>query len=48
VRKAYPWFSQTMWKQIKTFAYSEAIQHLKIEVSELENSGILGAAALLY
>ncbi|MEI9806381.1 MAG: hypothetical protein WDO16_00120 [Bacteroidota bacterium] len=37
-----------MWQQIKTFAYQKAIEDLKIEVSVLENSGILGAAALHY
>ena len=48
VRYAFPYFSTTMWNQIKTFAFQQAVQHLKIEVSELENSGILGAAALAY
>jgi glucokinase len=48
VRHAYPYFSKTMWQQIKTFAFQNSIDNLKIEVSELENSGILGAAALCY
>lgn len=48
VRKAYPHFSKTMWERIKTFAYRRAAEGLKIEISELENSGILGAAALYY
>ncbi len=48
VRHAWPYFSKTMWQQIKTFAYTRSVEHLKIEVSELENSGILGAAALHF
>ncbi len=48
VRHAFPYYSTTMWQQIKTFGFQKAVQHLRIEVSELENSGILGAAALSY
>lgn len=48
VRHAFPYFSNSMWTQIETFAYKRSITKLKIEVSRLENSGILGAAALHY
>jgi len=48
VRHAWLWFNKTMWQQIKTFGFQNAVKHLKIEISELENSGILGAAALYY
>ncbi|MDE3211709.1 MAG: ROK family protein [Bacteroidota bacterium] len=48
VRYGYPYFSKTMWEQIHTFGFQKAIQNLKIEVSELENAGILGAAALYF
>ena len=48
VRHAFPYFSGSMWKQIKTFDFQKAIEHLRIEVSELENAGLLGAAALCY
>lgn len=48
VRYAFPYFSKTMWQQIQTFAYKRSVERLQIEVSELENSGILGAAALYY
>ncbi len=48
VRHAFPYFSVNMWQQIRTFGFQKAVEHLKIEVSELENSGILGAAALSY
>ena len=46
VRHAFPFFSKTMWQQLKTFAFQKSIAGLKIEVSGLDNSGILGAAAL--
>jgi glucokinase len=48
VSKAFPFFSKAMWKQIQTFAFKKAIENLKIEVSQLGNSGILGAAALCF
>ena len=48
VRYAFPYFSKTMWQQLNTFGFQKAVQNLKIEVSELENAGILGAAALCY
>jgi glucokinase len=37
-----------MWQQIKTTAFQKSANDLRIEVSELKNSGILGAAALFY
>lgn len=46
VRHAFPWFQKSMWEQINTIAYKRAAKGLRIEVSELANSGILGAAAL--
>ena len=48
VRHALPFFEQCMWERLKTFAFKRTIDNLKIEVSELENSGLLGAAALHY
>jgi glucokinase len=48
VRHALPFFENSMWERLRTFAYKRTIDDLKIEVSELENSGILGAAALHY
>lgn len=48
VRKAWPYFHKSMWEQIETFAFQKAKENLKIEISELENGGILGAAALYY
>ena len=48
VRHAYEFFEQTMWQEIKTFAYTKTTERIRIEVSELQNSGIIGAAALYY
>jgi glucokinase len=48
VRHAYPYFRETMWQRIHTFAYKNSIKRLRIELSDLENSGILGAAGLYY
>jgi glucokinase len=48
VRFAYPYFSETMWQRIRTLAYQKSVEKLKIEISELENSGIVGAAGLCY
>ena len=48
VRHALPFFEKCMWHRIKTFAYKRTVNSLIIDVSELENSGILGAAALHY
>ena len=48
VRHAYPYFEKNMWARIKTFAFGHSITNLKIELSELENAGILGAAGLYY
>ncbi len=48
VRFAYPLFQETMWQRIQTFAFRKSIEKLRIEISELENSGILGAAGLYY
>lgn len=48
VRHAYSLFQHTMWERINSFAYPKSLQRLRIEVSELQNSGILGAAGLYY
>ncbi|WP_240410056.1 ROK family protein [Flavisolibacter nicotianae] len=46
VRHAYRWFQKRMWEQIETTAYQRSAKRLQIAVSEQENSGLLGAAAL--
>jgi len=35
-----------MYRALQDFAFSSVLANLKIEVSELENSAIFGAAAL--
>jgi glucokinase len=48
VSQAYDLFSATMWKEIRTLVYAKTLERVRVEVSELKNSGILGAAALYY
>lgn len=48
VAQAYDLFAETMWKEIGTFAYVKSAERIRIEISELKNSGILGAAALYF
>ena len=48
VSKAFSFFEKTMWSSIREFPFQATAHDLKVEVSELENSGILGAAALHY
>jgi glucokinase len=48
VSHAYSFFQETMWQRIKTFAFTKTAERIKIEISELKNSGVLGAAALCY
>ncbi len=45
-RHAFPFFKNAMWKQLETFPFTKALEYLKIEVSELENAGVLGAAGM--
>jgi glucokinase len=46
VSHAWPFFNKAMWARVHSFAYRRALYGLRIEISELENAGILGAAAL--
>jgi glucokinase len=48
VSQAYDLFCETMWKEIRTLVYAKTLERIRVEVSELANSGILGAAALYY
>jgi glucokinase len=48
VRHAYEFFQEAMWERIRTCVYIKSPDRLLIKISELENSGILGAAALYY
>ncbi|HUT07886.1 MAG TPA: ROK family protein [Candidatus Latescibacteria bacterium] len=48
VSRSARFFQAAMWDAFRSFAYSLTRERLKIEVSETENSAILGAAALYY
>ena len=48
VRHAWEFFEETMWAEIKTFAFTKSAERIRVESSNLQNSGILGAAALYY
>ncbi|MGB8705927.1 MAG: ROK family protein [Gillisia sp.] len=45
---AYSLFQEKMWEQIRTYVYSNTLKQFHLEISELENSGIFGAASLYY
>jgi len=44
--KAYDFFKPSMYEAIQNFDYRNVLTNLKIEISDLENSAIYGAAAL--
>lgn len=48
VSQAYAWFGETMWTTIRSLAYGKSAERIRVEPSELKNSGVLGAAALYY
>jgi len=48
VQLAFDLFEKTMWERINTFEFPKSIVGLEIKTSALQNSGILGAAALYY
>ena len=48
VSGAYGYFEKSMWRRINTFAFPKSLEKFRIEVSELENGGVFGAAALYY
>jgi len=48
VRHAFPYFSNALWQSLQSFVFKNVLKNLRIEISALENSGILGAAALYY
>ncbi|MES2064366.1 MAG: ROK family protein [Bacteroidota bacterium] len=45
-RHGFEYFKTAMWDEIKTFAFPGSVEKIKIEISDLHNSGIIGAAAL--
>ncbi len=48
VSRSYEYFKESMWAAMQDFVYSITLRNIKIEVSDMENIAILGAAALFY
>jgi glucokinase len=48
VSRSFDLFQETMWASVREFAYSISLENIKIEVSEVENIALLGAAALFF
>lgn len=48
IKDAYPFYKDTMWREIREYAYPKSLEKFQIRISTLKNSGILGAAALCY
>ena len=48
VSKSYQFFRDALWSSLAAFPYARTIERIRIEVSEVENIAILGAAALFY
>jgi len=46
--EAFPYFEKAMYEKVKTFTYKHALTNFKIAISEHENIGLLGAAALYF
>ena len=47
IRKAYPYFQESMLATIATFKYPSVSQNLKILISDLDETAIHGAVALV-
>ena len=48
ISRSYSFFQKNMWERINTYLYPDNLNHFRLEISELENCGVLGAAALYY
>jgi glucokinase len=48
ISRSYSFFQKNMWERINTYLYADNLNHFQLEISELENCGVLGAAALYY
>ena len=48
VSKSYALFKDSMHQELQKFIYAKTLKSLKIEVSEIENIAIYGAASLFY
>lgn len=48
IRKAYPFFKDSMFGAMRDFAYTNSLASTRIEISELDEVSVLGAAALSF
>jgi len=48
VSLAYKYYEQTMWEQVRTFAYPKSLDSFNIRLSKLEHCAIYGAAGLCF
>lgn len=48
IKDAYPFYKDTMWEEIEDYAYPKSLEKFQIKISNLKDSGVLGAAALCY
>ena len=48
VSKSFAFFRDAMWRALSSFPYPRTLKGFRVEVSEVDNVAILGAAALLY
>lgn len=48
VSRAFKFYKEAMWRSVNRFAYQNSLKRLAIEVSDLEQVAILGAASLFY
>lgn len=48
VSRSFEFFRESLWASVREFAYSITVENIKIEVSEVENIALLGAAALFF
>lgn len=48
IAKSYPFFEKSLKNSLNNFALNRVINQLKIEVSEIDNIAVIGAAALVY
>ena len=46
IAKAFPLYSESMWKVIREFPYPKSVENLDLFTTDLDNPGILGAALL--
>jgi glucokinase len=48
VSRSYRFFQESLWASVREFAYSITVENIIIEISEVENIALLGAAALFF